>query len=214
MDTTKEMKKQEYLDLCKDRRCMNLQLSKPDQLPEECIDDMDGSKYFRVKIDDNYFCVQNTRNHLTKNSYLTKFKSNSSQNNYLVKGGRKTKRKIPKKYLPSSLSKKDRKKQLSSILNKKNRPRVNSYKSKRSQWVVKFEKKYKTSVRDQKFINNNILKKQGIKEILDKGMAAYYSSGSRPNQTKESWAFARLASVIMGGKARNVDINIWNKYRV
>ena len=44
-------------------------------------------------------------------------------------------------------------------------------------------------------------------------MGAYYSAGSRPNQTAGSWSRARLASVIMNGKARKVDIDIWNKYK-
>ena len=48
---------------------------------------------------------------------------------------------------------------------------------------------------------------------MDKGKAAYYSSGSRPEVSKEQWAYARLASVITGGKARQVDKKIWNKYK-
>ena len=43
-------------------------------------------------------------------------------------------------------------------------------------------------------------------------MGAYFSSGSRPNQTKDSWAFARLASVLLFGKAANVDRNELLKY--
>ena len=39
-------------------------------------------------------------------------------------------------------------------------------------------------------------------------MGAYYSSGSRPNQTPHSWGIARLASSITGGKAASVDYNI------
>jgi hypothetical protein len=39
-------------------------------------------------------------------------------------------------------------------------------------------------------------------------MGAYYSSGSRPNQTAESWGKARLASSITGGKASKVDFHI------
>ena len=42
-------------------------------------------------------------------------------------------------------------------------------------------------------------------------MGAYYSSGSRPNQTPFSWGNARLASVIMGGPARKIDKKIWEK---
>tara|TARA_S200002703_G_scaffold26662_2_gene22940 strand:- start:2407 stop:2787 length:381 start_codon:yes stop_codon:yes gene_type:complete len=120
---------------------------------------------------------------------------------------------IPKKYLPDTLTKEDREKQKKSIEEGKDRPKVDSYKSKRSKFVVAFEKKYDTVITDDDFISKNIISKEGIKQILAKGMAAYYSSGSRPNQTKESWSRARLASVIMGGKARDVDRKIWEKYK-
>ena len=55
---------------------------------------------------------------------------------------------------------------------------------------------------------------EGINKILDKGRGAYYSSGSRPNQTAQSWALARLASVVMNGPARKVDKDIWQKYKI
>jgi len=74
-------------------------------------------------------------------------------------------------------------------------------------------KKYGTKISDYKFISKNIITKTGIDKILDKGRGAYYSAGSRPNQTAESWARARLASVIMGGPARRIDKDIWNKYK-
>ena len=77
----------------------------------------------------------------------------------------------------------------------------------------KFEKKYDKKINDFKWIDKNIIKKKGIDEILSKGRGAYYSSGSRPNQTPESWALARLASVIMNGNARKVDKKIWDKYK-
>ena len=44
-----------------------------------------------------------------------------------------------------------------------------------------------------------------METILRKGRGAYYSSGSRPNQTAESWARARLASSVTGGKAAKYD---------
>jgi len=118
-------------------------------------------------------------------------------------------------YVPKTLTKEDKKKQIKSIKDKTDRPKLESFKSKRSSHVIKFEKKYKTKITDEKFINDNILKKQGQLEILKKGMGAYYSSGSRPNQTPESWAYARLAAVInSNGPARKVDMKIWNKYKL
>jgi len=54
----------------------------------------------------------------------------------------------------------------------------------------------------------------GFEEIYDKGRAAYFSSGSRPNQTPESWGKARVASVLVGGKSRNIDKKIVEKYKI
>jgi len=48
---------------------------------------------------------------------------------------------------------------------------------------------------------------------MEKGKAAYFSGGSRPNQTPSSWAYARLASVLTNGAARKVDKDIWEKYK-
>lgn len=126
---------------------------------------------------------------------------------------KKTK-KIPKKYLPKSLSKSNSKKQRNSILQGNNRPKLKSYKSKRSGWVKKFEEKYKHKITDKKWINKNILKNKGQTLIINKGKAAYYTSGSRPNQTPSSWAYGRLAGVILNSPARKIDKNIWDKYKI
>ena len=123
------------------------------------------------------------------------------------------KRKIPKQYIPSSLTPADRKKQVESIRKGKPRPKVESFKSKRSSHVVKFEKKYGVKITNKAFIYKNIISKTGVDKIIAKGIGAYYSSGSRPNQTPASWSNARLASVIMGGPARRVDKAIWEKYK-
>ena len=118
------------------------------------------------------------------------------------------------KYVPDSLTKEDKAKQIKSIKEGTDRPKVDSYKSRRSKHVIAFQKKYGTTITDDKFISKNIISKEGIKQILAKGMAAYYSSGSRPNQTKESWSRSRLASVIMNGKSREIDKDIWEKYKI
>ena len=117
-----------------------------------------------------------------------------------------------KKYVPDSLSKSNKAKQIKSIKEGKDRPNV-EYKTRRSSYVVSFEKKYKVPITDLQYIYKNIISKTGVDKILEKGQGAYYSAGSRPNVSKEQWAFARLASVIMGGKARDVDKDIWNKYK-
>ena len=47
-----------------------------------------------------------------------------------------------------------------------------------------------------------------LRQIVKKGEGAFYSSGSRPNQTPQSWGYARLASAVTGGKAAAVDYAI------
>jgi len=118
-----------------------------------------------------------------------------------------------KKYVPDTLSVADKKKQIKSIKEKKERPKLKSFQSKRSSHVEKFEKKYGYKISNLSRIAKEIISKKGIDEILAKGKGAYYSAGSRPNQTATSWSLARLASVITGGAARKVDQKIWDKYK-
>lgn len=120
---------------------------------------------------------------------------------------------MKKTYVPSSLTQADKKKQIKSIKDKTIRPKLESFKSKRSSYAVKYEKKYNKKISNKSFIYKNIISKTGVDKIMSKGRAAYFTSGSRPNQTPESWALARLASVIVGGPARKVDIAIWVKYK-
>ena len=121
-------------------------------------------------------------------------------------------KKINPKYVPKSLSESDKKKQIKSIKEGTDRPKTD-YKKKRSSYVVSFEKKYGEKITNDSFISKNIISKTGIDQILSKGRGAYYSAGSRPNTTAESWGRARLASVIVGGPARKVDQKIWDKYK-
>jgi hypothetical protein len=122
-------------------------------------------------------------------------------------------KKIRPEYAPKSLTPADRKKQVKSIKEGKPRPKVDSFKSKRSGHAARFEKKYGYKITNDSRISKEIISKTGIDKILSKGRGAYYSAGSRPNQTSESWSRARLASVIMGGNARKVDKAIWEKYK-
>ena len=126
----------------------------------------------------------------------------------------KKKKQYKEKYVPKSLSPADRKKQIKSIESKtiKPRPKV-KYPYKRSPHVVKFEKKYGTKITNDSYISKNIISQTGINKILSKGRGAYVNQASRPNTTASQWARARLASVIMGGKARQVDKDIWEKYK-
>ena len=125
----------------------------------------------------------------------------------------KTKEGVPKKYLPAGLSPADRKKQLESIKKGTDRPKLKSAPaSKRSSHIVKFEKKYGKKITDKKWINDNLLSNKGQEEIIKKGIGAYRTGGSRPNQTPLSWARARLASALTGGKSATVDKDILKKY--
>tara|TARA_R110000765_G_scaffold393776_1_gene487208 strand:- start:2 stop:394 length:393 start_codon:yes stop_codon:yes gene_type:complete len=120
-------------------------------------------------------------------------------------------REIPDKYV-KGLKGKDLEKQIKSIFEGTIRPRTKAP-QKRSSYVIKFENKYGKKITDEEFIHKNIITRTGQRKIKEKGMGAYYSGGSRPNQTPSSWAFARLASVIVGGPARKVDKKIWDKYK-
>lgn len=118
---------------------------------------------------------------------------------------------IPERYI-KGLKGAERRAQIKSIFEGKKRPKT-SAKTKRSSWVEKFEKKYKTKITDKKFISKNIISITGQNKIINKGMAAYYTSGSRPNVSARQWGLARLASTILNGPARKIDKNEWEKYK-
>tara|TARA_R100000664_G_C2736735_1_gene126029 strand:- start:883 stop:1266 length:384 start_codon:yes stop_codon:yes gene_type:complete len=122
--------------------------------------------------------------------------------------------KIPKQYVPDTLTPAQKKKQIKSIREKKDRPKLKNVETKRSVHVVKFEKRYGKKITDDAWISKNLLRRAGIKQIISKGMGAYYSSGSRPNTTPQQWARARLASALTGGGASKTDKAILEKYKV
>jgi hypothetical protein len=126
---------------------------------------------------------------------------------------------IPKRYIPFSLSNNDRKKQRNNILlsrksyNKHkyvNRPKLKSFKNKKSNHVQKAKEKYNiNSITPSKELSKKTkCSLASLKKIVKKGEGAYYSSGSRPNQSAKSWGLARLASSITHGKAAAVDKDI------
>ena len=126
---------------------------------------------------------------------------------------------VPIKYLPNRLTKKDKIKQAKQLKKSRNaykkgiyihRKPVVSFKNKKSQHLLNAEKIYKVK---KISVNKELANKTGcsisaLNKIVKKGQGAYYSSGSRPNQTAHSWGIARLASSISGGKAAAVDFNI------
>ena len=131
-------------------------------------------------------------------------------------------RKINMKYLPKNLSLKDKKIQ-SKMLQKSQkmykkgvyytRKRVRSFHSKKSKHVMNALKMYnvqKIGATDE-LAKKTKCSKDSLQKIINKGEGAYYSSGSRPNQTAQSWGVARLASALTSGKAAIVDYHILEK---
>jgi hypothetical protein len=129
---------------------------------------------------------------------------------------------IPKRY-SSGLSKKDKQKQLKSIKKAKrsykkgkyvSRPKLKSFKSKKSSWTQKFHKLHPNAKTLKQISDATGIPKGALSAVKKKGMGAYYSSGSRPNQTAESWGLARMYSYILGGPTRRIDKHITDKYNV
>lgn len=123
---------------------------------------------------------------------------------------------IKKNYIPESLSEKDKKKQKENILKSRraykkgrfvDRVKIKTAKNKPSKHVEKAKKMYNVEAitASAELSNKTGCSQSTLKKIVKKGKGAYYSSGSRPNQTPESWGRARLASAITGGKAGKVD---------
>jgi hypothetical protein len=129
--------------------------------------------------------------------------------------------KIPRRYIPKTLKRQDREKQIRNIRKSRKmykkghffiRPRLASFKSRPSSHSEKAKKMYNI---DSIVASLELARKTGcsvssLEKILSKGRGAYFS-GSRPNQTPESWARARLASAITGGPASKVDYDIIKK---
>ena len=125
-------------------------------------------------------------------------------------------------YLPKRLSKKDKNTQYKMLLKSRHlykkgrfytRKAVPSFRSKKSPHIIKARKIYGVS---KIGATNELAKATGcsktsLSKIINKGEGAYFSSGSRPNQTAQSWGIARLASSISGGKAAAVDFSILEK---
>jgi len=128
-------------------------------------------------------------------------------------------KKVLIRYLPKRLTRRDRKLQSKMLLKSQRlykkgkyytRKPVKSFTSKPSNHVIVAKKMYNV---DNIGATNELAKKTGcskaaLEKIINKGEGAYFSSGSRPNQTGQSWGVARLASAITSGKAAAVDYDI------
>lgn len=121
---------------------------------------------------------------------------------------------IPSKYIPEGLSKSDKEKQIKSIRLQTDRPKVN-YPKRKSKWTAMAHRYFGKAPSLDEIAKELKVPMKALQEIISKGEGAYFSSGSRPNQTKESWSLARLYAVIFGSKkARKVDKHIIDKYNI
>ncbi len=136
----------------------------------------------------------------------------------------------PKRYIPKSLTTKDKKiqkKQLDkSVADYKKgkftkRKKITSFKSKTSGYTKNIKDKLGVPLNVDKIADKLTRTdkrekelKKGLELVVKKGKGAYYSSGSRPNQTAFSWGKGRLASVLSGGYARQRDMDIVKKYKI
>jgi hypothetical protein len=126
---------------------------------------------------------------------------------------------IPVRYLPLRLTRSDKKQQIKMLKKSRNQYKQGKYYTRKQ--VKSFKSKSSSHIQDAKRIynmesikpNKQLAAASGcsiptMKKIISKGEGAYFSSGSRPNQTAQSWGVARLASALTGGKAAAVDFNI------
>ena len=128
--------------------------------------------------------------------------------------------KIPTRYAPAYLSKRDRSRQKKAILRSRRsykkgkyvgRPILKSARTRKSKHINRIRKIYKFpdgKISLKKLAKRSGCTKKAFDRILSKGRGAFYSSGSRPNQTAESWAIARLYSTLTGGPASKIDRHI------
>jgi len=123
------------------------------------------------------------------------------------------------RYLPKRLTKNDKKKQYKMLVKSKKlykkgkyytRKLVKSFQSKTSSHITNAKNMYnvKKIGATNELANKSGCTKASLAKIINKGAGAYYSSGSRPNQTSQSWGIARLASALTSGKAGAIDYDI------
>jgi hypothetical protein len=125
--------------------------------------------------------------------------------------------KVPVRYVPKFLTQKDKKKAKNELKKSRQayrqnkyytRKKVKSFRSIPSKHVRNMKRLYGTSKVGQFLAKRSGCNIKTLKKIVNKGMGAYFSSGSRPNQTAHSWGIARLGSSLTGGKSSGIDLNL------
>jgi len=130
--------------------------------------------------------------------------------------------KFPVRYIPKKLTRRDKEKQKNMLLKSKKlykkqeyytRKKISSYKNKKSSHVLDAYRIYniKNITPSRELAEKTGCSMSALKQIVKKGEGAYFSSGSRPNQTPQSWGLARLASSLTSGKSAAVDYDILEK---
>lgn len=128
---------------------------------------------------------------------------------------------VPLHYIPNSLSSRKKSIQKREIYKSRDmykrgiyhtRKFIKGYTNRKSKWDARIRHIYnipKTSTLGINMLSKKTgCSKKSLQDIVRKGMGAYYSSGSRPNQTPHSWGYARLYSALSGGPASVVDKHI------
>ena len=128
--------------------------------------------------------------------------------------------KVPIRYVPRTLKQKDQRSQIKMIIKSRKayqkgkyvtRKKVPSFKNRPSNHITHARKLY--GVESIQPSSNTLSRNSGcsidaMKQIVRKGEGAYFSSGSRPNQTAKSWGIARLAASLTGSKSAVIDYSI------
>ena len=127
---------------------------------------------------------------------------------------------VPIRYVPRTLKRNDQKTQIKMIMKSRKayqkgkyvtRKTVPSFKNRPSSHVTHARRLYGV---ESILPSSHVLSKNSgcsidaMKQIVRKGEGAYFSSGSRPNQTAKSWGIARLAASLTGSKSAAIDYYI------
>ena len=128
---------------------------------------------------------------------------------------------VPKRYVPEHLFNSDKRRAKAELRKSRKaykrgryytRRNLKSFKTRPSKWVSTIRAQY--SIPRAKKLTIPLLSrkskcsKKTLRKIIRKGRGAYYSSGSRPNQTPTSWGRARLYSSLSGGPAARIDLHL------
>ena len=126
---------------------------------------------------------------------------------------------VPQRYVPKQLTQKDKTNQKRQLMKSRklykrgvyhSRPKVKSFKSRKSSHLNRLKTIYgvKNALPTPELAKKTKCSMDALQQIISKGEGAYFSSGSRPNQSAQSWGIARLASSLTGGNASVIDYHI------